>query len=201
MKRTIRLALAAALVALVSGASVHPAGAQPSKGLGVAVVDFYAPSPLPPIEGFVPETLAADELTGLLTASADRRVLVVSRDAVRQAESAMAWRGSDALRFARLQELARALNVDRLVVGWIQRLDLDQGGGGGPQAGGGGRHFLSGFATVTVQVFDAKQGRILSQAQESAYELGLIRARVTGRLLQHALERALPSILPAVVGG
>jgi len=189
------------VVTLAAGLRVHGAVAQPAQGLGVAVADFYAPSPLPPVEGIVPEELAADELTRLLAQSAGQQVTVLSRVAVRQSESAIGWRGSDVLRFARLQELARRLGANRVLVGWIQQLELDQGGGGGSQAGGGGRHFMSGFATVTVQVFDAKQGRIVSPVPASDNEIGLVRARVTERLLHKVLEGALPSVLSATVGG
>ena len=119
---------------------------------------------------------------------------MLSRGAVRQAEAAIVWRGSDTLRFGRLQQLARALNADRVVIGWIERLDLDEGGWGGPGAGVG-RHFLSGFATVTVQVFDPKQGRIMFQVQESAYEIGVVRGRVAEGLLRRVLERAVPSLV------
>jgi Arc/MetJ family transcription regulator len=179
-------------ITLIAGLSVQTAAAPPAQGLRVAVVDFYAPSPLPPVEGVIPEELAADVLASLLTQSAQQQVTLLSRAAVRQAASAIGWRGSDALRFARLQELARRLNADRIVIGWIQRLELDQGGS---QGGGGGRNFVSGFATVTVQVFDVKQGRIVSHVQESAYEIGVVRARIAERLLRTILERALPSVL------
>jgi len=185
-------------ITLAAGLSVQTAVAQPAQRPGVAVVDFYAPSPLPPVGGVTPGELAADVLASLLTQSAPQEVTLLSRAAVRQAASAISWKGSDVLRFARLQELARWLNANRVVIDWIERLEMDQGGS---QGGSGGRNFVSGFATVTVQVFDVKQGRIASQVQESAYEMGVVRARVAERLLRKILERALPSVLQAVVSG
>jgi hypothetical protein len=162
----------------------------------VAVPDFFALGPVPPVEGVVPEEFAADALANLLAKNAGTRRTALPREAVRRAESALEWKPSDALRFARLQALGRAVGADRLLIGWIQRLDLDQGGGGG--TGAAGRHFLSAFAVITVQVFDVGQGRIVSQVQQSGYELGMSRAETTGRLLRHLLERSLSSLLPAL---
>jgi len=186
-------------VTLAARFSAQTAVAQPAQGPGVAVVDFYAPSPLSPVGAVIPEELAADVLAGLLTKSAPQQVRLLSRAAVRQAASEIGWKGADVLRFARLQELARRLNADRIVTGWIQRLEVNQGGSSSPVPGGG--NAVTGFATVNVQVFDAKQGRIVSQVQESAYEIGLVRARVAEQLLHTVLERAFPSVLQAVVSG
>jgi hypothetical protein len=115
-------------VTLAAWLSVQTAVAQPAQGPGVAVVDFYAPSPLPPVGAVIPEELAADVLASLLTRSARQQVTLLSRATVRQAASAIGWTGSDVLRFARLQELARRLNANRIVTGWIQRLEVEQGG-------------------------------------------------------------------------
>jgi hypothetical protein len=196
--RGIRMSMSVTLilaVVLVAGLSMEMVVAQPARGLGVAVVDFYAPSPLPPVEGIIPEERAADDLSSLLIKAAGSQITVLSRGAVRQAESAIGWRGADVLRFARVEQLARALNADRVVLGWIERLDLDRGGGGGLGGGGAARHFMTGFAMVRVQVFDARQGRIIFQVQESASEIGVIRGRVAEQLLTHVLERVLPPLL------
>jgi hypothetical protein len=42
-----------------------------------------------------------------------------------------------------------------------------------------------------------KQGRLVSQVQQSSYEPGATRPLVTERLLQNVLDHALPSVLPA----
>jgi len=173
---------------------VHAAMAQPAQGLGVAVVDFYAPSPLPPVEGLIPQERAADLLATLLAQSAEPVVFVRSRESVRQAEAALGWKATDVLQFARLQQLARAVNADRLLIGRIERLGL--GGGGGQNAGGGQQK--SGFASVTVQIFDARQGRIIFQAQASAYDGGVNLGKTAERLLRDVLERVLPSVLPVL---
>lgn len=102
---SVRLLLA---VALVAGLGLQTVVAQPARGLGVAVVDFYAPSPLPPVEGVIPEDLAANDLADLLARGAGANVRVLSRETVRQAESALQWNRSDVLRFARLRDLGRA---------------------------------------------------------------------------------------------
>jgi hypothetical protein len=191
---TVRLVL---VIALVYGLSYQAAVAQPAQAARVGVVDFYTPSPLPPVSGIIPEERAADDLTDLLAGSAGQQVAVLSRVAVREAESAIGWQGVDVLRFDRLQRLARMVGADRLLVGWIQRLVLDRSG---TERQGGG-HFFSGFATVVVQVFDAEQGRLVSQVQQSAYEPSAIGPVVTERLLRRVLERAIPSVLPSLVGG
>ena len=183
--------------ALVVGLGGHVAVAQSPRGLVVAVVDFYAPGVLPPVEGIIPEDLAADDLTTLLARGAGTGIRVLPREAVRQAESAMAWQRSDVLRFARRRELGRAVGADRLLIGWIERLDLDRGGGGGGAGNQAGRHAMSGFAAIRVQVFDVAQGRIVSEVQQSGYEQGVISGGVTARLLLHLLERIVPSLLPA----
>jgi Curli production assembly/transport component CsgG len=189
-------------ITLAAGLSVETVVAQPAQGPGVAVVDFYAPSPLPPVGAIIPEELAADVLASLLTQSARQQFAVLPRADVRQAASAIGWKGSDVLRYARLQELARRLNANRIVIGWIQRLEVDQGArGGGARDGGGGRNMVTAFATVNVQVFDVKQGGIVSQVQEGGYEMGVVRARVAEQLLRRILERALPSVLQGLVSG
>jgi hypothetical protein len=149
------------------------------------------------VSGIIPEERAADDLTDLLTRSAGRRVTVLSRVAVREAESAIGWQGADVLRFDRPKRLAGLLNAGRLTVGWIQRFVLDRSGTGGQ----GGGHFFSGLVTVEVQVFDAAQGRPVSRVQQSAYEPSGTGPVVTERLLRSVLGDALPSILPSLVGG
>ena len=191
---SVRLLL---VITLVVGLSSRAAVAQPAQRTAVAVVDFYSPSPLRPVSGIIPEQRAADDLTDLLAGSAGQQVTVLSRVAVREAESAIGWQGADVLRFDRLKRLAGMLNADQLMVGWIQQFVLDRGG----TEGQGGGQFFSGLVTVVVQVFDAKQGRLVSQVQQSAYELSAPASVVTERLLRSVLARALPSVLPSLVGG
>ncbi len=185
-------------IALAMASSALTVGSAGARGSGIGVVDFYA-GPLRPFEGIVPETLAADDLAALVARSAGTQITVIPRATVRQAESAMRWKGSDALRFARLQELARTLDADFLLVGRIDRLDLDRGSGGGAQSRA--RHMATGFAAVTVQVFDPRQGRLVSQVEQSAYEVGIVDARVAERLIRRVVDATVPSILPIIGGG
>ena len=185
---------------LMVASSVPSAGGAPARASGVGVVDFYAAGSLPPVVGVVPEVLAADDLADLVARSGGGQVTVIPRATVRQAESALGWRGSDALRFARLRELARALDADVLLVGWIQRLDLDRGTSSGKQ-GGGDIRMLTGFATVTVQVFDPRQTRVLAQVEQSTYEIGILSSRVAERLIRRVVEETVPSILSAIARG
>lgn len=185
-------------VAFALASSTPTVGSAAARGSGIGVVDFYA-GPLRPLEGIVPETLAADDLAALVAHSAGAQVTVIPRATVREAESAIRWQGSDVLRFARLQELARALDADFLLVGRIDRLDLDRGSGGGAQTRA--RHLTTGFAAVTVQVFDPRQGRLVSQVEQSAYEVGIVDARVAERLIRRVVEATVPSILPIIGGG
>lgn len=189
------------IAAVLATASASMAGSAAARGSNVAVVDFYAVTPVPPVVGVDPEVLAADDLAGLVAHSAGAQITVIPRATVRQAESAMTWRGSDALRFARLRELARALDADLLLVGRIDRLDLDQSSGNGGGREGRGFRMMSAFATVTVQVFDPRQGRIVSQVERSAYDIGVVRSRVAEQLIRRVLEATLPSVLTALSGG
>jgi hypothetical protein len=141
-----------------------PAGAAPSGVNTLGVVDFYAIAPLGSFEGSSPERFAADDLSELLTRAGADGLTVTPRGVVRRAEASIAWRNEDALRFDRLQTLARAAGADQLVIGWITMLNVDTGGshdGGPPTAD----------VSVVVQVFDATQGRIVAETRRSAFPL------------------------------
>jgi hypothetical protein len=97
------------------------------------VVDFYAATPLGSFEGSVPERFAAKDLSDQLVGAGAGRIAVVSRRVVRQAEISVGWRTEDALRFDRLQTVARVIGADQLIVGWITLLTVDGGADhGGP---------------------------------------------------------------------
>ena len=184
-------------IALAVASSAPTIGRAAARGAGIGVVDFYA-VPLRPLEGLTPEVVAADDLAALV-AHSGTQIAVIPRAAVRQAESVIRWQTRDILSFARLKELAGALDADFLLVGRIDRLDLDRGGGGGAQTRG--RHLLTGLATVTVQVFDPRQGRVVSQTEQSAYEVGVVDTRVAERLIRRVVEATVPSILLILGGG
>ena len=67
---SVRLLL---IFTLVNGLTSRAAVAQPAVRAGGAVVDFYSPSPLPPVSGIIPEERAADDLTDLLAGLQDNR--------------------------------------------------------------------------------------------------------------------------------
>ncbi len=137
-----------------------PAGAASSGVNTLGVVDFYAITPLGSFEGSFPERFAADDLSELLTRAGADRLSVIPRGVVQRAEASIAWRNEDALRFDRLETLARAVGADQLVIGWITMLDVETGGGqdGGPPTAD---------VSVVVQVFDAAQGRIMGETRRS----------------------------------
>ena len=208
MKRVFRsrsataFARAAVIIATALGAaSIAPAAAgAAAPGPAVAVVDFYVSTPVSPLVD-TPELLAADDLAGLVVRSGGGRMTVIPRAAVRRAESALGWQGSDVLRFARLRELARALGADLLVLGRIDRLELGGDGSTSNQNRGGRNGVVIGFAAVVVQVFDPRQDRIVSEVQRSAYETGVVSGRVGERLIQRLLEATVTSIMPVIGGG
>jgi curli biogenesis system outer membrane secretion channel CsgG len=193
--------LAAALAAAVS-----PAGPASAADHTVAVALFYAPTPVATYSGLVPEEYASADISTRLAAGSAGRFAIVPRDHVRAEESGLRWREWDALRFARLGELARAVGADRLVVGWIQSLVLDRLGGGGNNfdvGGGDGGGVLAALAVVIVQVFDASEERIVYQTKVEGHALGAIPAQVVQSALDDAVRRAavqLPDPLTAASG-
>jgi hypothetical protein len=159
-----------------------------------AVVDFYVLSPVPFVDGLFPERFVADAITGMLPQASHEDVAVIPRQGVRRAEYEVNWQASDVLRFTRLSQLGRAVQADRLVVGWIERLDLDGGGVriGFPHIR---PHPVSGFATVRIQVFDVVQGRIVAEAVGSAYGMGVTPVFAAEEALRDAAARALPGVI------
>ncbi len=183
--------LCVAVMAILLPARPPAGAADPT----VAVALFYAPTPLTTYSGLIPEEYASADMSSKLAAATAGRLVVVPRAQVKMQESGLRWRESDALRFARLSDLARAAGADRLVVGWIQVLALDHLGGGGGKAldigGGDGGGVLDGLAVVVVQIFDASQGRLVYQAQVAGHAAGTITMRVVQDTLDDAVRRAV----------
>jgi len=160
----------------------------------VAVALFYAPTPVTTYSGLIPEEYASADMSAKLAAGAAGRFAVVPRDRVRAEESGLRWRDSDALKFARLSELARAAGADRLVVGWIESLVLDRMGGGGNKldpGGGEGGGTLMAVAVMNVQVFDASQARIVYQMKFAGHAVGTSESYVVQSALDDAVRRAV----------
>jgi hypothetical protein len=181
------VALLAVLVAVLAG---RPTDAAPARTVGV--VEFYALSPTPSFGGIVPEEYAAADASRLLPALAGNKAEVISRDTVRQAEVALGWRPWDVLSFSRLAQLAGRIGADELVVGWIRMLHLDTEGPGIGRLGFG--QLLSGSATVLLQIFDVRQGRVVAEAPGDGYTIGQVRAFVAEQVLHLATAQALPRV-------
>jgi hypothetical protein len=173
---------AAFSVLLLLAAGPAPGAAAAPPAATVAVVDFYAITPVPPVSGLIAERFAADDLSAMLAG----RVRVIPRPTVQQAERDLGWRDGDVLKYGRLEELARRLHADRLVVGWIRELVNTSPGSDGtvPRMGNGP---IMGFAVLVVQVFDAAQGRIVAQVQGEGDAVGMVRLVLTEQVLHRAL--------------
>ena len=111
-----------------------------------------------------------------------------------QAEAQLDWQGGDVLHFERLRALAHAAKVDRLVVGWITLLVVSVGGGGKKMPPDGNGPPM-GMSNLVLQVFDAAQGRIVSETRASGFAMGA----GPSLLQQWVLHRALvPAVAPLV---
>jgi len=179
-----------------------PAAGAAGGPLKVGVVDFYAPTPLPPFSGVFPERFLADDLTALLAREAGDRLVVIPRDAVERSEREMRWSEADVLHFARLRALASALGADRLVVGWIPLLSVDEGSGGGggrTSDGGGGPGITRVDISLVIQVFDAGQGRIVDEARFDRQDAGGPRSQLVQRAMDNALRPAIPALLDRLI--
>jgi curli biogenesis system outer membrane secretion channel CsgG len=171
----------------------------------VAVALFYAPTPVTTYPGVVPEDYIAADLSNVLAAASGGRFTVMPHDRVRAEEYALRWQEADALRFARLQELAGALGADRVVVGWIRQFTVEgNGGGGGPDfdLGGGAGGLITGMAVVEYQVFDATQGRIVYETQVEGHATGGVNLGTAAQITLNDVNRrgAARLIGPLTVG-
>ena len=181
--------------------SILFAGASPGSVVAadrtVAVALFYAPTPVNTYNGIAPEEYASADMSARLAASSAGRFAVVARERVRAQESGLRWQEWDALRYARLGELAHAAGADTIVVGWIQSLVLDRFGGGGhnfSMGGGEGGGVLSAVTVVVAQVFDASQGRIVHQTKVDGHALGAVPMIVVQGALDDAVRRAVAQL-------
>ncbi len=195
-QRGLGAALGVLLVLAAVPLSRQAAGAAPAVRT-IGVVDFYAISPVSPIVGVIPERFAADDLSGMLAQAGEGRIILVARRTVQQAEHELAWHDADVLRYDRLSALAQRLHADRLVIGWIRQLAVafDSGGDGFPPRGSGP---IMATAALTVQVFDAGQGRIVAETRTDGDALGFVRPILTEIVLHRALEPAVAPTLSAL---
>ena len=187
--------IAAAFLAAVAAVSVFPAagGAAPPVVSTVAVVDFYAPTPVPTYPGVVPERFAADDLSVMLARAAGDRVALIPRATAERAEADLHWHADDVLRFARLGALAQTLHADRLVVGWVAQFVVGHEPNNEVVTHGGGP--IMGFAMVVLQVFDAAEGRIVAETRAEGNGTGALQGLVAERTLHQALQPAVPFLV------
>ena len=177
---------ASCLMILAAMIGLIPASPAPAAVLAVGVVDFYALRTFASFSGITPTRFAADDLSPMLASVSGGRFAVVESAAMEQAESQLGWQNGDVLRFERLRALARAVNADRLVVGWITLLAVSVGRSNNKLANGGNGPPTA-LSNLVFQVFDAGQGRIVSEMRESGFAMG-----ASPHLLQEwALHRAL----------
>jgi hypothetical protein len=164
---------------------------------------FYAPTPLAAVPELIPEEYASADMSARLAAASAGRLAVVPRAQVKAKENALHWREADALRFARLGELAQAVGADRVVVGWIRQLALDRLGGSGTNVdigGGGGGGLIDGLAVVVVQVFDASRGRIVYQTQVEGHAMGGLPTQVAQQAVDDAVRRGATRLIGPLTG-
>lgn len=197
--RRFRAVLALSCACWVAAVVVHPAGGS-AAALSVGVVEFYAPTPL----GLFPlslEQYAAGDLTGMLTRSASDRLNVIPAATMRHAEADLHWQNADVLHFDRLRALAKAVDANRLVVGWIPLFSVDAGGGRSIPIPDDGNGPPTADVNIIVQVFDAGEGRLVGQTpREWGSAIGLLRWQVATAAMHFALERSMPDVL-RLLGG
>ncbi len=196
--RPVGAAICAVMLALSVPAAPPRAAAAAVPAVGV--VDFYAISPISSLSGLFPERFAADDLSAMLARAGAGRIAELPRRDVQEAERALAWQNSDAIRFGRLSDLARRLHADRLVVGWIKQLTLDRGGGDQIPRGGGGGGGVEAHTFLQVQVFDAAQGRIVWGVQSEDFAMGLVAYLTVEEVLHRALAPTVRPTLAALTG-
>ncbi len=190
--RTVMTGAAVVILSLIPAA-----GMTAQNSPTVAVVDFYAPTPVPEFAGVTPERFAADDLSGMLAQAGRDRIILIPRAATEQAEADLRWHEDDVLHFARLSALSRNLHADRLVVGWISQFVVGHEQNREPVMHGGGGP-ITGFAIVVVQVFDAAQGRIVAETRAEGYGQGALHSLVAQQTLHGALQPAIPFLISTV---
>jgi hypothetical protein len=185
---------ASCLMILAAMIGLIPASPAPAAVLAVGVVDFYALRTFASFSGITPTRFAADDLSPMLADASEGRFTVAERSTMEQAEAQLDWQGGDVLHFERLRALAHAAKVDRLVVGWITLLVVSVGGGGKKMPPDGNGPPM-GMSNLVLQVFDAAQGRIVSETRASGFAMGA----GPSLLQQWVLHRALvPAVAPLV---
>jgi len=155
----------------------------------VGVADFYLAGPAPSYSGPPLGQAVADEVTRMLPKIEKGALDVIPRNVMREKQAAMGWQGKDGLSATRVGELAAAAGADHLIVGEIDRFDMERSTG----TGGGGKYQV--HTVIRVQVFDASQKRFTGRGSGDGVALGQTQSIAGQQALRQALAAALPRAL------
>jgi len=176
-------AAVAAVLALVSS-SLSSVGAAQTIG----AVDFAVRPPMPSISGLFPGRFAADDVTTLLERDTHAPLVVISRQTMAQAQTALGWRETDMTKYARLSALAERAQATYLAIGTIDRLALERQTNSSYRA----------TATVHIQVFTLVPARITGAVAGSGSAVASTSRTAAQQALHQAIEQALPSALAKI---
>jgi len=174
----VALVLALAPVGLSSASTAQTIGA----------VDFAVRASVPSVSGLVPGRFAADDATTLLPGSTRAPLDVISRQAMVQAQTALAWRDTDITKFARLSALADRAHATYLIIGTVDRLAVE-------------RQTPSSYrvtATIHIQVFTPVPARITEAVVGTGSAVTGVSRIAAQQALHRAIEQALPLALAKI---
>jgi len=172
----LAVALALAPVGLLSAGTPQAIG----------VVNFAVRPSVPPIPGLFPGRFAADDTTALLQRTAPASLSVISRKTMTEAQAALSWRDRDIANSARLNALATRAHAAHLVIGTVDRLDVEGQSNSASRA----------RATVHIQVF-TPPAWITEVVTDTGTAVGT--GSVSRTAAQQALHQVIQQVLPLVL--
>jgi hypothetical protein len=152
----------------------------------IGVVNFAVRPSVPSIPGLSPGRFAADDTTALLQRTAPASLSVISRTAMTHAQSALSWRDTDITNSARLNALAAGAHAAHLVIGTVDRLNVEGQSSSASRA----------RATVHIQVF-TPPAWITEAVTDTGTAVGT--GSVSRIAAQQALHQVIQQVLPLVV--
>jgi hypothetical protein len=159
----------------------------------VGVLDFDAPPTVHSAGTVIPQQFAADDLSSQLGSTGENRFVMLPRNDVRQAQTALNWRGADTGSRQRLGALAERLHADKLVVGRITSYHLSSEGGWG-----GAARAFSGNTTVSVRVFDVHSRQWTWQTTASGHGRSSTMGQAARNLMRSAVTPTVSGVATAV---
>jgi len=172
----LAVALALAPVGLLSAGTPQAIG----------VVNSAVRPSVPPIPGLFPGRFAADDTTALLQRTAPASLSVISRKTMTEAQAALSWRDRDIANSARLNALATRAHAAHLVIGTVDRLDVEGQSNSASRA----------RATVHIQVF-TPPAWITEAVTDTGTAVGT--GSVSRIAAQQALHQVIQQVLPLVL--